>query len=477
MKALGYIRVSRVGDRGDNLKSPEYQRATIERLAAQHNLDVIDVYEEVNKSGGDNTRPLWNKALDRIESGEAKALVCWNLSRFSRSLPDAVKALDRIHAAGGELYTEEGRDKLTRNILFSIAEAERDRSKAGFYTAQAAAIGRGVYIAAKSPVGYKRNAERVLEPDPETAPLVKEAFELRAAGMSWTDLAKWSALVHPLMPTTRKGIRDLCSNRAYLGEARGVAGLKNPAAHPAIISHALFKKASKREKPLRTGALKNAEALLRGFLRCGGCGQNLYLCYTGAKKELAYNCRNPHCTEHAYIKAEPLEQWFEQDLLERFEASKAELHLPNEAGDLEAAEKALEDADSDLAAWVDNIEGMKIIGAERWNDKAAEFQMVRDMAAQEVEGVMAAQAAPTLPVDLRKWWAEQTLESRRGFLDKFISHLEIRPAKGKRGIPVEDRVSVFGSGQPIVGIETQSEHYKAEMSYQASRLSAGYNLS
>jgi DNA invertase Pin-like site-specific DNA recombinase len=458
MKAIGYIRVSRVGDRlGDSFISPDLQRASIERVCDREALDLIDVLEELDASGGNPNRKKWNQAIERIEAGEAQALVVWNLSRFSRSLQDALNANERIEAAGGRLFSEEGDiGKFGRHVLWAVAEMERDRTREGFLAAQTRAVmDKAIHIAAKCPVGYKRNAQRVLEADPETAPLVREAFQRRIAGASWTDLAKWSAEVHPLMPTTRKGMRDLLSNRAYLGEARGVNGLVNPAAHQPIVSQADLTKASKRQKALRTGNLKNAEALLRGFLTCGNCGQHLYLCYTGKAKKLAYNCRNPHCEIHAYIQAEPLEQWFEADLLERFDASKAKLHLSNETGDLTAAAKALEDAESDLAAWVDNIEGMKAIGADRWNAKAAELQTIRNMAAQEVESIKSAQDAPTVPADLREWWGEQTLESRREFLDKFISHVEVEPAHGKRNIPVETRVHIFGSGVAVPGLESE----------------------
>ena len=38
----------------------------------------------------------WNGAIERVERGEVGAIVVWNLDRFSRSLIDALDALDRI---------------------------------------------------------------------------------------------------------------------------------------------------------------------------------------------------------------------------------------------------------------------------------------------------------------------------------------------------------------------------------------------
>src|SRR5690348_390422 len=81
MDAIGYIRVSKVGGRGgDSFISPAEQRKAIEHVAKREKLNLIGIYEELDASGGDNSRPAWNQALERIEAGKAKALVVWNLS-------------------------------------------------------------------------------------------------------------------------------------------------------------------------------------------------------------------------------------------------------------------------------------------------------------------------------------------------------------------------------------------------------------
>jgi RimJ/RimL family protein N-acetyltransferase len=108
-RAIGYVRVSVVGSRGgESFLSPQLQRESIERVCHREGLDLIDVVEELDRSGGDSTRPLWNACIERIERGEAQALVCWNLSRFARSIVDAKRAIERIEGAGGRLYSEEG---------------------------------------------------------------------------------------------------------------------------------------------------------------------------------------------------------------------------------------------------------------------------------------------------------------------------------------------------------------------------------
>lgn len=51
---VGYVRVSQVRGRGgDSFLSPALQREAIERVAAREGLRVVEVVDELDKSGGD----------------------------------------------------------------------------------------------------------------------------------------------------------------------------------------------------------------------------------------------------------------------------------------------------------------------------------------------------------------------------------------------------------------------------------------
>src|SRR5689334_23230232 len=114
MRAIAYVRVSRVAGRdGDSFISPTLQRESIEGLAAREGFEVVEWLEELDASGGDAARPLWNRAIEAVERGDADGIAVWNLSRFSRSVRDALNALDRVESAGGRVWsaTEETGDK------------------------------------------------------------------------------------------------------------------------------------------------------------------------------------------------------------------------------------------------------------------------------------------------------------------------------------------------------------------------------
>jgi DNA invertase Pin-like site-specific DNA recombinase len=158
-----------------------------------------------------------------VERGDAGALVVWNLSRFSRSLADALRANERIEAAGGRLLSEEGATgKLERNILLAVAEDYRDKARDSFQRVGANAIERGIHLASRVPTGYTRDPKtRRLVPN-EMAPLVVGLFERRAKGWGWTRLALWFIEQGGPPRTNAQAVKWMVRNTAYLGWAAWV---------------------------------------------------------------------------------------------------------------------------------------------------------------------------------------------------------------------------------------------------------------
>ena len=199
--AVGYVRVSRVGGRGgDSFLSPDLQREEIARAAAREGLEVAEIIEELDASGGDSKRPGWNRALELVERGEAPAVVVYNISRASRSVADFLDAEGRLRAAGGRLISSQeslGNDAtgvMTRNILLAIAQMERERARENFAVSTASAVERVIHVAETIPLGYSRDPEtRRLMPEPGTAPVVLSMFERRAKGWSWAKVGQWAA--------------------------------------------------------------------------------------------------------------------------------------------------------------------------------------------------------------------------------------------------------------------------------------------
>src|SRR5947208_6157779 len=165
--ADGYIRVSRRGGReGESFISPEVQRKKIAAWAKLHEVEVVAWWEEIDQSGAKLERPLFQQALERCERGESGGIIVARLDRFARSAVDALTSIRRLTDAGARLVSVEdnfdGSTPMGRfaiGILTLIAELELERIKENWTSAVTNAVGRGIHISGRIPVGYTRNSK------------------------------------------------------------------------------------------------------------------------------------------------------------------------------------------------------------------------------------------------------------------------------------------------------------------------------
>lgn len=180
----------------------------------------------------------------RVERGEAGAIVVWDLDRFSRSVVDALAAIDRIAAAGGRLVSEQGATgRMERTILLAVAEDYRRRARDSFERVTASAIERGIHTASNVPTGYTRDpGTRRLVPN-EMALAIVGLFERRAKAWGWTRLAQWFVEQGGSSKTNAQAVRWMVRNRAYLGWAHWGGHVKRDA-HPAVVTQLLYDRAN-----------------------------------------------------------------------------------------------------------------------------------------------------------------------------------------------------------------------------------------
>jgi site-specific DNA recombinase len=191
----GYVRVSSTkGRNGERFISPDVQRDTVERLAAAKGVTLGEIVEDLDVSGGKRVadREL-GRLVERIENGESDGLIVWKVSRFSRSLLDAVTTATRIKESGGRLIAEDfdsaqPMGKAMLGLMAGLAEEELDARRQGWSEARRRALERGVPNG-RVPLGYRKRPDGRPEIGKRQAAKVREAFKLRAQGEAFSLIA------------------------------------------------------------------------------------------------------------------------------------------------------------------------------------------------------------------------------------------------------------------------------------------------
>jgi site-specific DNA recombinase len=432
-----------VAEREETLLSPKLQEERIRQWAGKREVRMLP--PELDQSGGTLDRPILIEAIERIEAGECAGIVAASLDRLSRSLSDALAIIGRVESAGGQVVsvaenfdagTPEGR--MSRNIILSMGEMQLDRYRESFDRAKGDAVGRGIHISGRVPLGYRRRADRILEPDPRTAPAVRELFRRRTAGESWVRLADW--LGQQLGGThSAKRVQSIVHNPVYLGRA-SQGRHQNPDAHEPLVNRATWEAAQlAHPKPPRG---KLGPALLSGIVRCAGC-QHTMSPSVGRRGERIYRCARRHaggkCPEPAIISARLVDPYVERAALE--EIGDLRFSAKERSRGIEQAERELEAAETELAAYRD-LNAVAEMGPAAF----MEGMRPRVEAVQNARKALAEARGSVGPIpeagDLAELWPELTVEQRRQILGSVLGAVWVRRGRGD----VADRVKIIAAG-------------------------------
>jgi site-specific DNA recombinase len=453
MRLIGYVRVSRVAGReGESFIAIPEQRQRIEAHAAANGHTIIDWQEDLDQPGSRYERPGFQAALEAVEAGEADGVCVARLDRFARSVADAARAMERLEAVKGSLIaidlgmdTSKHAGRLMRNILMALAEFELERIRENWAAAGSHAANRGVHVCKVAPVGYRKSGKDgkgPLEPDPDTAAVVRELFQRRGAGESWVSLCRF---LDDRLPRethwTKSTVYGLIGRRTYLGEARG-GGVVNPDAHPPLITRGEFEAAQQAKAD---GRHDRGGALLSGLLECGGCGHTLTPMSNGARGYKYYKCRKRYrdgvCDKPAAISFRRAEGYIEQEFLAAVEAEPVAAAGKPADGTIEQALAALEAAERELSEYRDATL-ISVIGAEAFTAGLQTRQEAVDAARRSLGEANA--VSPLAEIrDLRSVWPELDVGERRHLLASVLDRAVVAPAPGAgKGAAVEDRVEL-----------------------------------
>jgi site-specific DNA recombinase len=195
MKAIGYIRVSTEEQAREGV-SLDNQRVRIAAYCEYKAFALAGIIEDAGISGGKNkARPGFIEVLNRIESGEAEALVLYSLERLSRDMLTLL-ALERLldehdielHTVAGEVNTSSPDGWLNFAMKAFLGEMERRQVKYRTKKAMEYKKGQGAVVGSV-PYGFRRLQER-LEPDETEQSIVTLAKSMYAASHGLSAIAR-----------------------------------------------------------------------------------------------------------------------------------------------------------------------------------------------------------------------------------------------------------------------------------------------
>ena len=294
------------------------QEAKIGEWCKTHGFALVRVFKDAARSGTTTAgRDAFLDLFSYLSSGaEVAGVVIWEYARFSRQYDDAMFYLSDLRRQGYGVYSLsdaipaglEGR-LMEGIIAYTNARYSADlsrnvkRGKAYVVTALHGwphAVPPTGYQKVYYPAGTRRDGTphmvARLEPDPDTAPLIQRAFQLRARGAAYTEIRQAVSLA------SRNGnLAPILRNPIYIGTYEyGTLRVENYC--PPIVDLDTWEKAQEINAAarLRSGVYHsrriNSPFLLSGLVTCARCGSPLTGLHTKPKAHLGhysyYMCPN-----------------------------------------------------------------------------------------------------------------------------------------------------------------------------------------
>jgi site-specific DNA recombinase len=444
-RAVGVVRVSRVGARaGEQFVSPSEQRDRIAAACERDGLELVETFDELDVSGGAllAKRPGLSRAVELVEAGAADVVVVAYFDRLVRKLAVQEEVVERVERAGGgilaldvgEVRADTAARWLSSGMLGLVAEYHRRVTAERTADAKRRAIARGVPTFPNIPPGLRSCDDGTLEPHPEDAPVVAEAFRRRAEGATVMEVRDYLR-AHGIERSFH-GTQALLSSRVVLGEL-AFGALINTDSHEPIVDAETWLRVQRMRLP-RGRRAKSDRLLARlSVLRCGTCGSRMVVGTTkqGSKPTTYpfYRC-SPigDCPRRVTISAEVAEAKVVNDVKEmlagvRETATSGDTAI-DATRDYERAKKELDDA-------IEAFTGLEDIPAA--NARLLELREAHDAALGRLADAHEA-AADTIAVGAGDW-DELTREAQRNVIRALVAEARVKPGRGPDRILVIPR--------------------------------------
>jgi DNA invertase Pin-like site-specific DNA recombinase len=438
-RAVGVVRVSRVGDRnGERFVSPSEQAERIRFACDRDGLKLIDTVEELDVSGGAalERRPGLSKAIGLIEFGDADVVVVAFFDRLVRSLAVQREIVERVEAAGGsilavdvgEVRADTASRWLSSSMLGMVSEYHRRVTGERTAEAKRRAVARGVAPFPNLPPGYRRGADGSIEKHPKDARTVAAAFRLRAKGATVMEVREY--LRERGIERSFHGVQALLGSRVVLGELR-FGETVNTASHPAIVDPDVWQAVQRTRSP-RGRRAKSERLLARlGVLRCGTCGARMVVGTSNHGGYHLYRCPPVgDCPRRVTVSAELAEGVVVDAVRAELEGVHGRASVDDDIAD---AERTLEQCEQELDAAVRAFTGLEDVDAAR--ERLLGLRQERDQARERLDELQAA-TAPARTVSVGDW-DRLSVSGRRDLIRAVVEQATVAPGRGRDRVTVQ----------------------------------------
>lgn len=403
-----YVRLSQEDMReGESLSIENQKKMLIDYVCQQAGWNLVEVCEDDGYSGTNFDRPGIKQILDDAKSGKINLILVKDLSRFGRNYIEVGQYIDYIFPSFNIRFIalSDNVDTLDRNStamdlmpimnLFNEWHAANTSKKVRSVLAQNAKEGK--YLASFASYGYMKSNDEKHTPviDEPAAKIVRRIFELRATGITPTQIAKKLnsegipipsdyraqklGKENPFKTTfhywSHVAVRNILSNPIYIGnlaqQRYTTVSFKNHKSirrdkdewviaentHEPIISQELWDKCQEVDRCASHGKImkKGVVLPLNSMMYCPDCGAKMKLNGHAKRKDGSVNyfyacgtysrCGASTCTTH-YISRKQIEKIVLTDI-----NAKAKYVIENEH---EARQEFLMRKESDGTRYIDD---------------------------------------------------------------------------------------------------------------------------
>lgn len=328
MNNLRYVLYARKSSEGNErqVQSIDDQVSEMTTLAKSLGLNIAFIETESKSAKAPYARPVFERIIKLLQSGEANAILCWNVDRLSRNAVDSglvshllqnevikeIRTFSRLYLPTDNalvLSVDTGSaNQYVRDLSVNTKRGLKSKVEKGWYP--------GV-----PPAGYKNDlSTQTIVLDDERAPMIREAFDMILSGASISEVRQHlnDDLHYRTIkrkhsggnPMGRSTLYEILRNPFYAGYFRWNGDLIK-GSHPPIVTfqehRIVTEKIAGKPNPRPKG--DRVPLAYRGMMSCGYCScvvtgevkhkkGRMYTYYHCTHRKTTIICKQPSITEN-----------------------------------------------------------------------------------------------------------------------------------------------------------------------------------